>query len=49
MKTFPHRRAIITSSLVLVAVCAGVVAAQQRFRGGIDLVSLSVTVTEGGK
>ena len=28
--------------------CAGVVAAQAPFRGSVDLVSLSVTVTEAG-
>jgi Ca-activated chloride channel family protein len=32
-----------------VAVCAAVTTAQQRFRGGVELVSLSVTVTEGGR
>jgi Ca-activated chloride channel family protein len=43
-----HRPAVVAASLALAALCAGVVAAQQRFKGGIDLVSLSVTVTEGG-
>jgi len=49
MKSRLKPRVIITASVVIVVVCAGVVAAQQRFRGGIDLVSLSVTVTEGTK
>lgn len=34
---------------VLAALCAGAVTAQERFRGGIDLVSLSVTVTDAGR
>ena len=49
MTPFPHRRTPFIASFALIVVCAGVVAAQQRFRGGIDLVSLSVTVTQGGK
>ena len=49
MKSPLKPRAILTAGVVIVAGCAGVVAAQQRFRGGIDLVSLSVTVTEGTK
>ena len=49
MTLFPHRSAPVIASFALIVVCAGVVAAQQRFRGGIDLVSLSVTVTQGGK
>jgi Ca-activated chloride channel family protein len=39
-------------SLVLglaVVLSAGALAAQQRFRGGVDLVSLSVTVTDGNR
>jgi Ca-activated chloride channel family protein len=38
----------IASVLVIVAASA-VVAAQQRFRGGVELVSLSVTVTDGNQ
>jgi Ca-activated chloride channel family protein len=34
---------------LLAVVCAGSIAAQDRFRAGVDLVSLSVTVTEGGR
>ena len=32
-----------------VVLSAGALAAQQRFRGGVDLVSLSVTVTDGNR
>lgn len=39
----------LLSTLAVAAACAAAVAAQQRFRGGIDLVSLSVTVIEGNK
>jgi Ca-activated chloride channel family protein len=36
-------------ALVGLIACVGAVTAQQPFRGGIDLVSLTVTVTEGGR
>ena len=39
----------LLSALAVAAACGAALAAQQRFRGGIDLVSLSVTVMEGNK
>jgi Ca-activated chloride channel homolog len=36
-------------ALALAAVCVVAVAADQRFRGGVELVSLNVTVTEAGR
>ena len=39
----------LLSAVAITAVCAAGAAAGQRFRGGIDLVSLSVTVMEGLK
>jgi Ca-activated chloride channel family protein len=35
--------------VALAALAAGALSAQERFRGGIDLVSLNVTVTEAGR
>jgi Ca-activated chloride channel family protein len=37
------------AALALAIACAAVAAAQQRFRGGIDLVSLNVTVMDGSR
>ncbi len=39
----------VPAALAIAAACAAGAVAQQRFRGGIDLVSLNVTVTEGLK
>jgi Ca-activated chloride channel family protein len=36
-------------AVALAALCAAAVAAQERFRAGVELVSLSVTVTQAGK
>ena len=43
------RRAARLLVIALAIGCAGAVGAQAPFRGGVDLVSLSVTVTEGGR
>jgi Ca-activated chloride channel homolog len=49
MTRFPARRLLVAATIAVVS-AAGLVAAQeQRFRGGVDLVSLNVTVMEGTK
>ena len=45
--TTSARRAL--SLALLAALCAGTIIAQDRFRAGVDLVSLSVTVTDSGR
>ena len=44
-----RRRYPLLTGLALLIACSAAAFAQQRFRGGIDLVSLSVTVNDGTK
>jgi Ca-activated chloride channel homolog len=49
MTRFPATRLLVAATIAVLS-AAGLVAAQeQRFRGGVDLVSLNVTVMEGTK
>jgi Ca-activated chloride channel family protein len=49
MAPLPRRGAAAVIALALAALCAAAVAAQQRLRSGVDLVSLSITVLEAGR
>ena len=42
-------RRLLLAAAVAVALCAAAGEAQERFRGGVDLVSLHVTVTDGAR
>jgi Ca-activated chloride channel family protein len=48
---FPHATRPLASAVLLAGTCAAVMAAaqEQRFRGGVDLVSLNVTVMDGSR
>ena len=43
------RRAAVLALVLWLATAAAVAIGQERFRGGVDLVSLNITVTEGSK
>jgi Ca-activated chloride channel homolog len=47
MNTQPSVRLSLTAVLLIAFACSAAIAARQRFRAGVELVSLSVTATEG--
>ncbi|HSC29570.1 MAG TPA: VWA domain-containing protein [Vicinamibacterales bacterium] len=49
MPALGHSRRVLLGTVAAAALCAGLPSADQRFRGGVELVSLSVTVTEGSR
>jgi Ca-activated chloride channel homolog len=49
IKLDPFRMARIAVVLLVAIACTAALAARQRFRGGVDVVSLSVTATEGAR